>query len=68
VTTTGNELVFATGIAVFATPDRKTLEFMADAVRDGKLVSAASCHSARRPKLKPPPRRWYREGLAGGLI
>jgi NADPH:quinone reductase-like Zn-dependent oxidoreductase len=25
-------------VAVFATPDRKTLEFMAEAVRDGKLV------------------------------
>ena len=41
-------------VPVFSKFDRKTLEFMAEAVRDGKLVIrlARPCHSGKRPRLK----------------
>ena len=46
-------------VPVFSKFDRKTLEFMAEAVRDGKLVIplAGNCHSVRRPRLKQRQRR-----------
>ena len=57
-------------VAVYATPDTKTLLFMADAVRDGKLVIPIS----RKLPLSNAGegssrcgRGWYWEGLAGGL-
>ena len=61
-------------VFVFSKFDRKTLEFMAEAVRDGKLVipSARPCHSVKRPRLKLRRRRvasgrscWWLEGYFG---
>jgi NADPH:quinone reductase-like Zn-dependent oxidoreductase len=46
-------------VPVFSKFDRPTLEFMAEAVRDGQLEfqSRRECHSARRPRLKQRQKR-----------
>ena len=52
-------------VAVFSKFDRKTLESMAEAVRDGKLVIPISfqelCHSVKQPRL----RRWQKRAASG---
>ena len=56
---------------MIATPDAKTLHFVAEGVRDGKLVipiirTVPLGKAARSSNCRGGA--WYREGLAGGLI
>ena len=58
-------------VTAVATPDRKTLEFMAKAVRDGELVIPISRKLPLSKVGESSSRRggggWHRQGLAGGL-